>query len=65
MPLPLFNRLALFLCRRHNPDLPTHTTFRPFIQSLFTVAVVQWVRAFSPQAESWVFESEPLQIVQS
>ena len=26
-----------------------------------TMAVVQWVRAFALQAESWVFESQPLQ----
>ena len=25
------------------------------------VAVAQWVRAFAPQAEGWVFESQPRQ----
>ena len=28
---------------------------------IWTAVVVQWVNAFAPQVESWVFESQPQQ----
>ena len=28
-----------------------------------TAAVAQWVRAFAPQAEGWMFESQPQQTI--
>ena len=31
-------------------------------KTLPAMAVVQWVRAFAPQAEGWVFKSQPRQI---
>ena len=35
--------------------------FITFIVSVYivTVALAQWVRALAPQAEGWVFESQP------
>ena len=31
------------------------------VNAYHAVAVAQWVKAFAPQAEGWVFESQPWQ----
>ena len=47
---------------------PTHTSVNNyvdflnlFINNVTTEAVAQWVKAFAPQAEGWVFEFHPRQ----
>ena len=41
-----------------------HTILRKLLKThvhTFPAAVAQWVRAFAPQAEGWVFLSQPQQ----
>ena len=54
--------LTTYVCQEFE-----QTTFLPHIGErscqLPTAAVAQWVRAFAPQAEGWVFESKLQQTV--
>ena len=46
---------------KEQPIRQTPYIYNSTIQTVFAAALAQWVRAFAPQAEGWVFESQPRQ----
>ena len=49
----------LFLACVSDRKLFAFIAFILALESKIITAVVQWIRAFAPQAEGWVFESQP------